>query len=377
MILSSEEESLYKIYKEMKDEAGTHAPSIHELMKRCPQIKIDIDACFLCNPYAFDLFMEYFSKVNLEKYIKFYPPQNHEIASNISIFNKIPAEKILVGNGAIEIIQSLFGRFSGKKIMITMPSFSTYYEISRQNNTVIPYYLSADHDFNIDILDYINFISRENPDVVVIINPNNPTGSIINKSDLIKIHKVLRPQQLLIIDESFIHFSSEDHSLEGYSIQYENIVIIRSLSKDFGIAGIRLGYAVMTEQMVNDFNKFGYLWNSNGLAYYFTELLKNNNFMEKYANVRALYNTSRDDFFKKLQKQNDLMVYPSSSNFFLIQTRQNPAKLFVKLLVQHGIYTRLLNDKVGLNGNFIRIASKNQSENSRIINAFNSLNMGL
>lgn len=373
MTLTHEEEVFYLKYKEMKMAAGSHAPSIYQLIKECPQIKINIDACFLCNPYAFDLFMQHFSKTDVEKYIKFYPPQNHEIARNISVFNNIPCERILVGNGAIEIIQSLFSNFVDKKIMITMPSFSAYYEIAEGKNTIIPYFLEKTNDFNVDTEDYISFIIENKPDVVVIINPNNPTGTLIKKEDLVKIHKALSIDQLLVIDESFIHFSSDDETLEKYSIAYQNIIVIRSLSKDFGIAGIRLGYAIMPEQIIQNLCKTGFLWNSNGLAYHFTELMIDADFINSYNLARSLYISSRDDFFIKLKKQKDILVYPSSANFFLIETIQDPAKVFIKLLFQYGIYTRILNDKIGLEGSFVRIASKNQTENNKIVNALKEL----
>lgn len=373
MTLTREEEFFYLKYVEMKTNAGTHAPSIYQLIKECPQIKINIDACFLCNPYALDLFMQYLSKTEVEKYIKFYPPQNHEIARNISFFNSIPFQRILVGNGAIEIIQCLFSNFVDKKIAITMPSFSAYYEVSEGKNVIIPYFLDKTKGFNVNITDYINFIIANKPDIIVIINPNNPTGTLIKKHDLIKIHGVLSAEQLLIVDESFIHFSSNEETLENYSIAYQNIIVIRSLSKDFGIAGIRLGYAVMAEEIIRKLCKTGFLWNSNGLAYHFTELMMSVDFMNSYNLSRSLYISHRDDFFIKLKKQKDIIVYPSSANFFLVETLDNPAKIFTKLLFQYGIYTRILNDKIGLEGSFLRIASKSQTENNKIANALKEL----
>ena len=114
---------------ELKEEAGSHSPSIHKLLEEFPQVRIEVDACFLCNPYAFDLFYGKLKDTNLEKYIKFYPPQNEEVAENISEFIKVPSDHILVGNGAIEIIEQLIGNYcKHAKVGIILPTFSTYYE---------------------------------------------------------------------------------------------------------------------------------------------------------------------------------------------------------------------------------------------------------
>lgn len=373
MVLTNSETSFYEQYRELKNASGSHSPSIHQLIKNFPEIKVDIDACYLCNPYAFDLFMDYFSVADMAKYIKFYPEQNYEIAKNIGTFTGIPSEKILVGNGAIELISSIFSQFKDKRILLILPAFSAYYELAEDHNVIIPYYLKNEDDFNLNIEEYIAFLSLQKPDVVVVINPNNPTGTLIKRADLIRIHRTITEEQLLIVDESFIHFTAEEESLERYAIEFDNIIIIRSLSKDFGIAGIRIGYAVMPEHYIRKLRKIGYLWNSNGLAQYFSELLTKIEFQKKYAVARSLYICSRNDFFVGLREMHGVKTYPSEGNFFLIETKEDAAILFTGLLFQFGIYTRILNDKKGLKGNFIRIASKNQHDNQKIIFALKSL----
>ena len=89
-----------------------------------------VDACFLCNPYAFDIFAKRLKDVDLTPYVKFYPPQNEEIGSQISVFCGAHAEQILVGNGAIEIIETLVSKFKDSRICMTLPTFSTYYEVA-------------------------------------------------------------------------------------------------------------------------------------------------------------------------------------------------------------------------------------------------------
>jgi threonine-phosphate decarboxylase len=370
--LSDKEQSFYEKFLELKRQAGTHSPSIFKLLKDFPEVSIKIDACFLCNPYAFNLFYEELQKTDLQKYIKFYPPQNHEVAENLAAFRGIPAERILVGNGAIEIIETLLGGMVNQRVLMPIPTFSSYYESLGEHNHIMPYSLSYENGFAINVEDFIAQIHADRPDCVILVNPNNPTGALVNRADVIRIHKSLQQDQILLVDESFIDFTSEENSIEAYSLDYDNIVIVRSLSKDFGIAGLRLGYGVLPAEQVKRFLKSGFLWNSNGIAYYFTELLASKAFQRKYTKARNDYNAARDSFYEELLKMG-LDVIPSQANFFMIRTPDDPGPYFVKLLYSYGIYTRILNDKWGLEGSYIRIASKDRRENRQMLHAIKQI----
>jgi len=367
-MLTEKEEVFYQKFLALKNEAGSHSPSIFKLLKEFPEVSIKVDACFLCNPYAFDLFYNELEKTDLKKYIKFYPPQNHEVAENIAKFRGLPKERILIGNGAIEIIETILGHCVNQDIVMPIPTFSSYYDYSMNRNTIIPYVLSNDNNYKIDTKKFIEFIKEHTPEMVVLVNPNNPTGTLVSKNDVIKIHKSLNEKQVFIVDESFIDFANEDASIEKYAIKHDNIIIIRSLSKDFGIAGLRLGYAVMPEDLIQLYMNNGFLWNTNGIAYFFTELISNKVFQKNYSKAKKDYNDARNDFYQELVDLG-LDVIPSQANFFMIRTPNDPSIYFSKLLYSHGIYTRILNDKWGLEGNFLRIASKDRRENRQMLKA--------
>ncbi len=371
--LAAKEAAFYERFMELKEEAGTHSPSIHKLLDEFPNVRMDIDACFLCNPYAFDLFYDKLQNTNLERYIKFYPPQNEEVAENISKFINVPSDHILVGNGAIEIIEQLIGNYFKKnKIAIILPTFSTYYECA-DSDLILHYYLKEEEDFKFNVDDYIAWVKHAKPEVCLLVNPNNPTGTAITKKDVMKIYDSLEPWQNLIVDESFIHFTPNDESIEKEAVGKDNIIIIKSLSKDFGVAGIRLGYSInkkFKEWALDN----AFLWNSNGIAYYFTTLLADKKFKTAYKRCKTKYNKDRDTLFRELSKIKGIKVYPSEANFFIIETiGYNVSILFTKLFYNHGIYSRILNDKKGLEGNFLRMASKDRSENMKIINSLKQI----
>lgn len=373
--LNSKESAFYQKFLQLKFDSGNHSPSVYRLLNEFPEVTIKVDACFLCNPYAFKIFIEKLNEVDLEPYVKFYPPQNEEIAKKISQFSGVPSNQILIGNGAIEIIEKLILKLAkDSKVCIVLPTFSTYYEVSEKTAKSITYFnLSKESNFLFDVDAYIEFVKKENPDVLVLVNPNNPTGTLITKNDILKIYNSLTEKQTLIVDESFIHFAPGEHSIENDAIGSKNLVVIRSLSKDFGIAGVRLGYSVMPTHLREDLLSTGFLWNSNGIAYYFTTLLTEPLFQKQYQKARERYNIDRDQFYSQLKEIKQINVRESSANFFMVETQEDSKVLFCKLLYNYGIYTRILNDKIGLKGNFVRIASKDRRENQKIINALKKI----
>ena len=150
------------------------------------------------------------------------------------------------------------------------------------------------------------------------------------------------------------------------------------MSKDFGIAGIRAGYALMNRSRCETLLGNGYLWNSNGLSEYFFNLYSRADFLAEYEKIRLKYIDETQVFFKKLAMIKEILVYPSSANFSLIELKDGSksSEVVTKLLILYGIYTRDCSDKLGLNGEFIRIASRTFTENKKIIKSVNSLFCG-
>jgi len=367
--------------KELKDNSGTHSPSIDTLLSQFSDFKINIDACFLSNPYATELFLNYLDndliKSNqLKNILEYYPPQNREVAKYISKAIGINSKNIFVGNGAIEIIQAILHNFVKSKIVIILPTFSSYYEFLKEDTNIIYYTLDKQNNFTLDIEDYISFLKIHNPDTIVILNPNNPNGFYLKKAEIEEILEKTKYVENVIIDESFIHFAYENLefsqiSSEDLISRYQNLVIIKSMSKDFGIAGIRAGYAVMNSTRVDHLLKNGYLWNVSGLANYFFKIYTDNDFIKKYDIARKKYIMNTMMFLKELETIKYIHVYPSKANFALIELNNhiNSFDFTVDLLVNNGIYVRDCSDKIGLNGSFIRIASRTFEENLEIINA--------
>lgn len=384
--LSPRESALAERIKLLKKEAGSHSPSAPTLAKMIPELRLRVDACFLSNPYATDLFLEYLQREvirtgRLRKLLEFYPSQNRVIAGKLSGAVGVPPEYLFVGNGAVEIIQAILHRFTGDKILVNLPTFSPYHEFTRRETQVVFNLLSREDDFRFDPDVYLERVHWEKPDTIVLINPNNPDGGYIPYATLIRVLDELRHVPNVILDESFIHFACEGddyayHSLSREIDRFPNLMVIKSMSKDFGVAGIRAGYAVMAPNRVQDLLNNGFLWNSSGLAEYFFDLYSRPDFLMEYERKRVHYIRHSRRFFKALSMMPGLYTYPTSANFILIELRNGMTAedLVCRLLVRRGIYTRTCDDKKGLEpSKFIRVASRCRSENRFVIRAFRDL----
>lgn len=380
--MSSVTGSIQSKIKALKAVSGTHSPSIATMLREIPELSITVDACFLSNPYATDLFLTHLQREvvangQLRNLLEFYPPQNRDVAGFIAQASNLDIDTVFVGNGAIEAIQAVMHRFAGSRVALPYPTFSSYYEFALSGTEIIPYALKKDQDYLLDVDDYIRFIHEQQADTAILINPNNPNGGYLHQSELRRFLESLQHLKMVVIDESFVHFAYEDDALHPVSVEpwvasFPNLVVIKSMSKDFGIAGIRAGYAVMHPDRVRILLGNGYLWNVSGLADYFFKLYAQESFRTAYEDVRKRYIRDTTDFLSALGSIDGLRLYPSKANFALIELtdpRWSSFDFCMDLLCDHSVYVRDCSDKAGLDGAFIRVASRSAEENTTILKA--------
>ena len=181
----------------------------------------------------------------------------------------------------------------------------------------------------------------------------------------------------MIVDESFIHFAdrptpdNELPTLTGITKKFDNVTVVKSMSKDFGIAGIRAGYAIMQPERVTQLLDHGYLWNTSGLAEYFFGLFGRSKFLGEYRGELARYKGYINKFTSDTSNINYARVFETDANFQLMQMPGGVSAEIVAalLLIRHAVYVRSCGDKIGLNGEFIRVAIGTESEHVRILDA--------
>lgn len=376
--LTAFEHKIAKQLSELKKQSGSHSPS-PAMLAGIKGARVKHDFCFLGNPYATDLFLKYWRRdfknaERLRTSVERYPSQNRTLAEKLKHIVGVSAQHIFVGNGATEVIQAVLHSFAKRKILVPVPTFSPYLEFIPKGVELLQHQLRKEEHFKLHLNRLVSDVQRRKPDTIVLINPNNPDGGYVRRNALHLFLSRLRHVGTVIVDESFIHFTQKRiESISELVAEYPNLVVIKSLSKDFGVAGLRLGYGVMSERRVSALLKRGYLWNVSGFGEYFLNLLTRKDFLKEYERARLRAIRERDDFFAKLSRIPGLRVYPSKANMFLVEL-QNGSRaedLMVHLLVKHGIYIRSCGDKVGLHGEFVRLASRRGAENTKLINALN------
>ena len=303
--------------------------------------------------------------------IKNYPDiTSSSVISNLKKYTKLEKSNILIGNGAIEIIYNFCFAFLSKKtkVLIPIPTFQEYETVSRLNNCPISYFKTMNLSENLDL--FISQIPKNG--CVFICNPNNPTGKLLSKNQLLEIiKKAKKLSTLVFIDECFIEMVPEyDESIISYVKKYDNLFVLRSLTKSFALPGIRIGYAVASKQMIKVLEKIKIPWSVNSLAQNAanvalkdkSHIVKSNLIIKKELNYLT----------NKINRLNGFYCDNSYTNFILIKIKKDSTRLQKKLLEQN-ILIRDCKNFRGLNNHYIRIAVKSHKDNLKLVKALENL----
>lgn len=308
----------------------------------------------------------------LDKVEKYPDITYYNLKSAISDFENIDYNNLVLGNGAAEIIFNLVRAVNPKKVLIPAPTFSEYEEASLSINSSIEYYyLKEENNWNIDeeIIDLIN----EDIDIVFICNPNNPTGVITDKDILLKIiEKAKKTKTIVAIDESFLDFVKDSHKYSLVSLlkEYDNIFIIKSLTKLFAIPGIRIGYGLSSSKdIISKIQTISVPWNINILA----EVAAINALEDKeYISKSIAYIEEEKKYlYRELSKFNDIKVFNPSVNFIMFKTLKDIDLKYE--LMKNNIIIRSCSNYNGLNESYYRIAVRRRKENEAFINSLSKV----
>ena len=349
----------------LKAGSGSHSPSVAEFERAMPGL-VKVDACFLSNPYATNVVMNRLRAIDpprLERMVSHYPSQSPAIASLLADHIGVPADEVCVGNGACEVIHALLARSSGP-LLINLPTFSAYYEFA--DGPLITHQLDAATNFSVDFDELDSLVERHAPDTVVIINPNNPDGGLIAHASLLDfVQRLSGRVRQVIVDESFGAFTTEDTpaTLAPFVAELPHLVVVNSLSKSHGIAGLRLGYAVMAPVRARHVRAAS-LWNINAFAEWFCGLLDDRDYLRSYEHARRRYVRETRRLFDALDALQGVKAVPSAANFALLELDRPADEIAAALLARHGVYVRDCADKWGLEGDrYLRIAARTAEEN--------------
>ncbi|MGP1459752.1 MAG: aminotransferase class I/II-fold pyridoxal phosphate-dependent enzyme [Treponema sp.] len=343
---------------------------------RFPQIK---DFCYLVNPYFPPEKLVSEMKANFGTLLTDYPSgaaQQSLLASKI--FNVMP-EHIAVGNGAAELISSLAKYIEGK-VAIPFPTFNEYPERFTLAE-VVPVPTDAE-TFAYSADDILQTVKKTNAKTVLLINPDNPTGNFLKKEDVLRLCAELQKENArLIFDESFIDFADKEirYTLLDEEIlnAYPNLIVVKSISKSYGVPGVRLGVLVSSDKTyIARIRKTNAIWNINSFGEYFLQIYDKYN--KTYAAACDSIANERARFTKKLKEIKSLTVFPSQANYVLCRLHGGGGggggTLSVRLLEKYNIFIKDLSSKKGFeNGGYIRLAVRDQKDNDTLVAALKDI----
>ena len=330
-----------------------------------------LDFCYLVNPYFPTPRVIDEMQANFKTLLTEYPSG---MKVNTLIASKcfgVSEDYIIPGNGAAELIKILMSDIKGK-VGVIRPTFEEYPNRLPQEQLVT--FVPQNDSYRYTAQDLMDFFSTHPVDTLLIINPDNPSGNFIPKADLLKLADWSKAKGIqLMIDESFVDFSQdyENNSLLHDELleTYPNLIVMKSISKSFGVPGIRLGIlASANKQLIAQMKKEVSIWNLNSFAEFFMQIY--NKYEKDYKTACGKFIKERADFEEKLKTVNYLRVMPSQANYFLCEVlppyTANEVVLYV--LKCHNILTRDCSNKPGLDGKqYMRIAIRNHEDNGRLV----------
>ena len=332
-----------------------------------------LDFCYLVNPY-------FSSSRIIEEMQAFFPTLIAEYPSGMKVNSLLAskcwgvAEKYIVpGNGAAELIKALMEILPGT-LGIVRPTFEEY--PNRRDSATLVTFTPDNRDFSYGADDLIDFFSRNRADTIMLINPDNPSGNFIPKADVLRLAGWCADNGVrLVVDESFVDFSEgwRDNSLLHDDIleAYPTMAVMKSISKSYGVPGIRLGILCSADEaLIARIKKMVSIWNINSFAEYFMQIFTK--YEKDYFRACDKFIAERNDFEKRLREIPFLRVIPSQANYFLCEVKAplTAREIVIDTLKRHDILLRDCSDKGGLKGGqFLRIAVRDHADNSRLIEA--------
>ena len=302
--------------------------------------------------------------------ISVYPdPNSNELRIHLQKYTGFLKNQIIVGNGATEIIYNYCSAFLRKqKVLIPIPTFSEYESAAKLNGSILYFFKTM--NLNQNLSEFQDMMEKKN--CIFLCNPNNPTGVLIKKKNMLKILESAYDKSVMVfLDECFIELVPDgDESAASYLKEFDNLFILRSLTKSFGLAGLRIGYGLGNKKMIEILQKIKIPWNVSGIAQQSSiKALSDKSHLPKTLNIIKKESKFLIDSISKIK---GFTCYNSDTNFILIKTKMKSNQIQNRLL-KRNILIRNCSTFHGLNDNFIRIAVRTRKENIKLIEALGKL----
>jgi histidinol-phosphate/aromatic aminotransferase/cobyric acid decarboxylase-like protein len=348
-----------------------HSPSYFELSRRMGDRGQQlVDFCIPCNPYFPTPEMFDALAANLEAVLKFYPSDADTIAGQLARVLGLNPSTIAMSNGSTELITWMDHLWVQDSVAIPIPTFGRWTDQPLETGKRVDMFPLREADcFQLNIDEYIRFIRARRSRVAVLCNPNNPDGGYVARRDIIRFMDELADLDLVVIDESFIDFveAERDPSVAMEAAIRPNVVVLKSLGKNFGLHGIRFGYLVANPGLAGKMRKTLPKWNLNSLAETIVFMLRDHR--PEYQRSLQLLARDRYNMAMQLAQLPELTVFTSQANFLLVKLAPgiDGSDLRDYLINSHQVFIRECGNKLGMSKQYLRLVVRPQQDVARLV----------
>ena len=334
-----------------------------------------LDFCYLVNPYYPPQKLRDEMQASFDELLTQYP-SGMEVNSIVVARNfSVHKENIVVGNGAAELIKGIMedAENKGMRTGLVRPTFEEYSNRGDKEKQVV--FVPETDDFSYTAQDLMDFFSNQDIQQLILINPDNPSGNFIDRQSLNKLIAWCAGKGIrFIVDESFVDFSDEGetNSLieQRFIEENKNLIIVKSISKSYGVPGVRLGLAVSgDEDLIAMLKKNVAIWNINSFGEFFLQIQEK--YSKDYTKALERFREARAEYIKELTQIDYLTVFPTQANYVMCEVSgTHTARELAEILLENDhILIKDLTSKVKNGKQYIRLAVRDKEDNKKMVDA--------
>ncbi|MGD1217562.1 histidinol-phosphate transaminase [Streptomyces krungchingensis] len=357
---------------------AAHSPSMAALTRESDGAG-PVDFCIPCNPYFPTPAMFDELAGRLREIITYYPSSADTITAELCSLLQLPPQCVAMGNGSTELITWIDHLLVRESLSIPVPTFGRWTDQPMETGKRVDMFpLQESAGFSLDLAKYAEFIRARGTRVAVICNPNNPDGGFLPRQSVIQFMDAMADLDLIVIDESFLEFADaeSDPSVVEDAVMRPNVIVLRSLGKNFGLHGIRFGYLVANPALAGKVRSMLPKWNLNSFAETVVFMLKEHG--QEYMQSLHMVRRDRLDMAQQLSQLPGLTVYPSQGNFLFVRLPVGAEGTVVRdrLLTEHRILVRECGNKIGSSSRFLRLVVRPQVDVRRLVSGLEQVLYG-
>ncbi|MFJ5215953.1 pyridoxal phosphate-dependent aminotransferase [Streptomyces sp. NPDC088354] len=361
-----------------------HSPSYFALRRAggvsSPEGAADIvDFCIPCNPYFPSPAMYEKLQRSMLDILTYYPSSTDVITNELCSLLGLNPQTVAMGNGSTELITWIDHLLVRDSLAVPIPTFGRWTDQPMETGKRVDMFLLPEAaGFALDPAAFVSFVRARGSRTAVICNPNNPDGGFLPKHVVVGLMDALADLDLVVVDESFLDFADAEAwpSVAAEAVLRPNVIVLRSLGKNFGLHGIRFGYMVANPALAGKVRRMLPKWNLNSFAEAVVFMLKDHR--EEYAQSLHMVSRDRQEMIWQLAALPGLTVYPSQANFVFVKLPDGVDGAVVRdrLLAEHGVLVRECGNKLGSSSRFMRLVVRPQEDVQRLLTGLSTVLYG-